>query len=43
MGAERARLQAERLVAQAKAHLDGFTERVDLLRMLADFTIERRS
>ena len=43
LGAERARLQAERLVAQAKAHLDGFTERVDLLRMLADFTIERRS
>jgi farnesyl diphosphate synthase len=43
LGAERARLQAERLVAQAKAHLDGFTERVDLLRMLADFTIQRRS
>ena len=43
MGAERARLQAERLVAQAKAHLDGFTERVDHLRMLADFTIQRRS
>jgi farnesyl diphosphate synthase len=43
LGADRARLQAERLAAQAKAHLDGFTERVDLLRMLADFTIERRS
>ena len=43
LGAERARLQAERLVAQAKAHLDGFTERVDHLRMLADFTIARRS
>ena len=43
LGVERARLQAERLVAQAKAHLDGFTERVDLLRMLADFTIQRRS
>jgi farnesyl diphosphate synthase len=43
LGPERARLQAERLVAQAKAHLDGFTERVDLLRMLADFTIQRRS
>jgi farnesyl diphosphate synthase len=42
LGADRARLQAERLVAQAKAHLDGFTERVDHLRMLADFTIERR-
>jgi farnesyl diphosphate synthase len=36
-------LQAERLVAQAKDHLDGFGERGDLLRMLADFTIERRS
>ena len=43
LGAERARLQAERLVAQAKAHLDGFTERVDHLRLLADFTIQRRS
>jgi farnesyl diphosphate synthase len=43
LGADRARLQAERLVEQAKAHLDGFTERVDLLRMLADFTIARRS
>ena len=31
------------LVAQAKDHLDGFGERGDLLRMLADFTIERRS
>ena len=43
LGADRARLQAERLVEQAKAHLDGFTERVDHLRMLADFTIARRS
>ncbi len=43
LGLERARLQAERLVAQAKGHLDGFGERGDLLRMLADFTIERRS
>src|SRR3954452_8908655 len=43
LGLERARLQAERLVAQAKDHLDGFGERADLLRMLADFTIERRS
>ena len=37
------RQTAQRLVAQAKAHLDGFTERVDHLRMLADFTIQRRS
>jgi farnesyl diphosphate synthase len=43
LGLERARLQAERLVAQAKDHLDAFGERGDLLRMLADFTIERRS
>jgi len=43
LGLERARLQAERLVAQAKAHLDGFGARGDLMRMLADFTIERRN
>jgi farnesyl diphosphate synthase len=43
LGQERARLQAERLVAQARAHLDVFGERADLLRMLADFVIERRS
>jgi farnesyl diphosphate synthase len=43
LGLERARLQAERLVAQAKGHLDGFGARGDLMRMLADFTIERRN
>ena len=43
LGVERARLQAERLVAQAKGHLDGFGERADLLRGLADFVIARRS
>ncbi|GGC31024.1 farnesyl-diphosphate synthase [Siccirubricoccus deserti] len=43
LGLDRARLQAERLVTQARAHLDGFGERADLLRMLADFVIERRS
>ncbi|MBX6743689.1 MAG: polyprenyl synthetase family protein [Acetobacteraceae bacterium] len=43
LGIERARLQAERLVNQAKGHLDGFGERADLLRMLADFVIERRN
>ncbi|MCS6892829.1 MAG: polyprenyl synthetase family protein [Rhodovarius sp.] len=42
LGVDRARLQAERLIAQAKAHLDGFGERADLLRALADFTIARR-
>ena len=43
LGLERARLQAERLVAQAKGHLDGFSNRADLLRGLADFVIARRS
>ncbi|HYZ33219.1 MAG TPA: farnesyl diphosphate synthase [Crenalkalicoccus sp.] len=43
LGLERARAQAERLVAQAKGHLDGFGERAVLLSMLADFSIERRS
>jgi farnesyl diphosphate synthase len=42
-GVERARLQAERLVAQAKGHLDSFDAKADLLRQLADFVIERRS
>jgi farnesyl diphosphate synthase len=43
LGIERARLQAERLVAQARTHLDGFSERADLLRALADFVIARRN
>ena len=43
LGLERARMQAERLVAQARAHLDPFGERADMLRALADFTITRRS
>ena len=43
LGLERARLQSERLVAQAKSHLEGFGERADLLRALADYTIARRS
>ena len=43
LGLERARMQAERLVAQAKGHLDSFGERADLLRALADFVIARRS
>jgi farnesyl diphosphate synthase len=42
LGVERARLQAERLVAQAKAHLEPFGERAALLRQLADFTVSRR-
>jgi geranylgeranyl diphosphate synthase type II len=43
LGLERARLQAERLVAQAKDHLDGFGDKAGLLRILADFVIARRS
>ena len=43
LGLDRARMQAERLVAQAQAHLDSFGERADMLRALADFTITRRS
>ena len=43
LGLDRARMQAERLVAQARAHLDPFGERADMLRALADFTITRRS
>ena len=43
LGLDRARMQAERLVAQARTHLDPFGERADMLRALADFTISRRS
>lgn len=42
-GLERARLQAERLVTQACGHLDAFGEKAELLKMLANFVIERRS
>ena len=42
-GLERARLQAERLVTQAKGHLDAFGDKAELLKMLANFVIERRS
>jgi farnesyl diphosphate synthase len=43
LGVERARLQAERLIAQAKGHLDSFGDKADFLRLLADFVIARRS
>jgi farnesyl diphosphate synthase len=43
LGVERARAQAELLVAQAVAHLDVFAERADLLRQAARFVIERRT
>jgi farnesyl diphosphate synthase len=43
LGLERARIQAERLAAQARGHLDSFGERADLLRQLADYTVQRKS
>ncbi len=43
LGLERARIQAERLVEQARRHLDLFDERADLLRKLATYVIERRN
>ncbi len=43
LGLDRARIQAETLVAQAKGHLDAFGDRADLLRLLADFVIARRN
>ncbi|HWL82060.1 MAG TPA: farnesyl diphosphate synthase [Roseomonas sp.] len=43
LGLDRAKVQAERLAEQASAHLDSFGERADLLRMLAAYTITRRS
>ncbi|WP_439599007.1 polyprenyl synthetase family protein [Falsiroseomonas sp.] len=43
LGLERARMQAERLVAQAQDHLNSFGEGAELLRDLATYTIERKS
>jgi farnesyl diphosphate synthase len=43
LGLERARLQAERLAAQAQDHLDAFGEAAAHLRALANYTIARRS
>jgi farnesyl diphosphate synthase len=43
LGVERARAQAQLLVAQAVAHLDLFEERADLLREAARFVVERRT
>jgi farnesyl diphosphate synthase len=43
LGLDRARLQAERLAAQAQDHLDAFGEAAAHLRALADYTIARRS
>jgi farnesyl diphosphate synthase len=41
LGLERARQQAELLVAQAVQHLHGFGAEADLLRAIARFAIER--
>jgi farnesyl diphosphate synthase len=43
LGPERARAQAEALVAQAVDHLDLFDEKADLLRAAAHFVIGRRA
>jgi farnesyl diphosphate synthase len=43
MGKERARAQAEALAAQAARHLDLFDERADLLRVMAEFVVQRRA
>jgi len=43
LGIERSRMQAERLVAQARDHIDMFGDRAELLRALADYVIERRN
>jgi farnesyl diphosphate synthase len=43
LGVERARMQAERLAAQAAEHLDSFGPAGDLLRQLAAFVVSRRS
>jgi len=43
LGVERARLQADRLAEQAIRHLDSFSERADLLRALAAYTVQRKS
>jgi farnesyl diphosphate synthase len=42
LGVERARRQARMLADQAKAHLEHFDHRAQLLRQLADFVVERR-
>jgi farnesyl diphosphate synthase len=43
LGVERARGQAQLLVAQASAHLDVFGEKAELLRQAARFVVERRT
>lgn len=42
IGIDRARAQAQMLVKQAKTHLEPFDSRANILRMLADYVIERK-
>lgn len=41
MGLERAKEQAQMLVDQAKSHLNGYGEEANLLRAIAEFTVQR--
>jgi len=43
LGAERAREQAQMLVAQACEHLDLFGEKADSLKNMARFVVDRNS
>ena len=43
LGVERARAQAELLIDQAIAHLEGFEERAELLRQIARYVVNRRT
>ncbi|OYV54329.1 MAG: farnesyl-diphosphate synthase, partial [Acidocella sp. 21-58-7] len=43
LGLDRARAQAEHLADQAAQHLESFGERAELLKLLARFTVTRKS
>ncbi|HTT79894.1 MAG TPA: farnesyl diphosphate synthase [Stellaceae bacterium] len=43
LGVERARAQAELLIDQAIAHLDGFDDKAELLRQIARYVVNRRT
>lgn len=43
LGLGGARAKAQMLVSSAKSHLDGFDERADILRAIAEFTVNRDS
>ena len=42
IGIERAQQQAQMLINQAKTHLEPFDDRANILKLLADFVIERK-